>query len=424
VTAPSSSRTRLAVATVLTGVAAGVAGAALTEVLHAVQHVAFGYTEDTFLTGVERASSARRVLAVGLGGLIVGVGWWLARRRFTATDVSVTHALRERLPRLPILATLVDALLQIVAVGAGASLGREGAPRQVGAAGGGWIAARLGLSATQRRTLLACGAGAGLAAVYNVPFGGAAFTLEVLLGSIAVSDVAPAVVTSLIAAAVAWPVLGRRATYPIATVHLATPVLVWAVLVAPVAGVVGVLFVRLTTAARTHAVSGWRSVIAIPAVFACLGAAAMAYPQLLGNGKGPTELAFTGAVSLSLAALLVVLKPLATAACLGSGAIGGLLTPALATGAALGACTGHLWTLLWPGAPIAQYAIVAAAAVLAVTQRAPLTATVLTLEFVGTGLSLLAPMVAAVALAATTAWLLDRHMTPLALSRSARLVRR
>lgn len=69
--------------------------------------------------------------------------------------------------------------------------------------------------------------------------------------------------------------------------------------------------------------------------------------------------------------MLAVLKPVATGACLATGATGGLLTPALATGAMLGGLTGGAWSLLWPGA------MIAAAAVLATAQKAPLCAIVL-----------------------------------------------
>ena len=78
---------RLIVATVLTGVAAGAAGMVIVLGLHLVQHVSFGYTENTFLYGVEHASSLRRVLALSIGGLIVGLGWW-AQRRFIKVPIS------------------------------------------------------------------------------------------------------------------------------------------------------------------------------------------------------------------------------------------------------------------------------------------------------------------------------------------------
>lgn len=415
---------RMAAATALVGVGAGVVGAVLTLLLHAVQHLAFGYTESTFLTGVEHASDARRVLAMAIGGAAVGVGWWLLRRHVDVEEVSVTRALREEENRLPVPATTADAVLQIVAVGAGASLGREGAPRQVGAATAGWIARRLRVTADQRRTLLACGAGAGLAAVYDVPLGGALFTLELLLGSFALRRVVPAFVTAAIATVVAWPVLSTHPTYAVPTVHLHAPILAWSVLAGPLIGVVGIGFARLMATTRTHAPQGRPLTVSVPATFAAVGALAIAYPQLLGNGKGPAELAFTGGMSLGLGVAVLLLKPLATAACLGSGAIGGLLTPSFATGAALGVLTGRLWSDVWPGAHVVDFALVAAAALLAVTQRAPLTAVLLTLEFVGTGLALLVPMVLCVAVAVAVAAALDHQLRPHLLTAFGPLLRR
>lgn len=404
------------VATLLVGVAGGAAGIAVALLLRGVQHLAFGYTTGSFLDGVDLAPGWRRILALTMGGLLAGLGWWWLRRRFTAEDVSVTRALREPGSRLPVLATTADGALQIIAVGAGASLGREGAPRQIGAALGGFIAGRLRVSTAQRRTLLACGAGAGLGAVYNVPIGGALFTLEILLATLAWRDIVPAVVTSAIATALAWPVLSTRPTYEVSGLHLTGGVVVWAVLAGPMCGLLGVGFQRLTTFARTHAPSGGRAAVSIVLTFTALGIVAVVLPLLLGNGKGPTQVALIGGLTIGTAALLTVLKPVATAACLGAGAIGGLLTPALATGALFGAFTGGVFDHLWPGAPIGDYAMVAAAAVLAVTQRAPLTALVLVLEFVRTGWMLTLPAIIAVGLASAVAWLVARDMLPIALS--------
>jgi CIC family chloride channel protein len=147
------------------------------------------------------------------------------------------------------------------------------------------------------------------------------------------------------------------------------------------------------------------------AVFAALGGLAVAFPALLGNGKGMAQLAFDGALAAAPLAALVVLKPLATGACLASGAIGGLLTPALATGAALGALTGSAWELLWPGGASAGYAAIGAAAVLATTQRAPLCAIVLVLELTHSALVISLPIMLAVGGAMATARLLERRQT-------------
>ena len=292
--------------------------------------------------------------------------------------------------------------MQIIAVGAGASLGREGAPRQAGAVAGAWIGQRLGLSAHRRRTLIACGAGAGLAAVYNVPLGGALFALEILLGSAAATDVAAALLSCAIATALAWTVLGDRATYVVPETPLHPSLLLWALLFGPLAGLTAHLFNALMRTARRRAPDGPLMPVAVLATFTTLGLAAVLFPQLLGNGKGPAQLAFAAGTSLPLLAVLVLLKPLATAACLASGARGGLLTPALATGAMLGACTGGLWGHWWPAGGVAGFALIGAAAVLATTQQAPLTAIILVLEFTHTGITLLVPMALAVAIAMGT----------------------
>ncbi|MET3805103.1 H+/Cl- antiporter ClcA [Nakamurella sp. UYEF19] len=382
---------RLITVAVCTGLAAGVAGVLLTLLLHLVQHLAFGYTEATFLTGVERASPLRRVLALGVGGLVVGLGWW-ALRRWTAPLSSIDDAVRDGTGRLPLREATAEGVLQIVAVGCGASLGREGAPRLLGAALAGWLADRTGLGSTQRRTVLACGAGAGLASVYNVPLGGALFTLEILLMSAALREVIPALISSAVATAVAWPVLSSRPTYLVAPVSLHPNEIVFAAALGPIAGLLAVGFVRLAAAARRAAPTGWRLPIVVTVVFAGLGAVAIAYPALLGNGKGPAQLALDGSTSLLLLATLILLKPIATAACLASGANGGLLTPALAIGALLGALAGGGFSMLWPGTPVAAFAMIGAAAVLAAAQRAPLCAIVLVLEFTQTGLTLLLPL--------------------------------
>ena len=109
--------------------------------------------------------------------------------------------------------TTVHALLQIVTVALGSPLGREVAPREIGSALAGWLSRRAGLSVAQSRIMVACGAGAGLAAVYNVPLGGAVFVLEVLLGTFGWPALVPAIVTSSIAALVAQVGLGNEHQY-------------------------------------------------------------------------------------------------------------------------------------------------------------------------------------------------------------------
>ena len=236
--------------------------------------------------------------------------------------------------------------LSIVTVGMGVSLGREAAPQLAGRPRrAGWPTGRT--ATWQRRLLVASGAGAGFAAVYNVPLGGALFALEVLLGTLALPLVLPALAVSVIATAVAWITLGTAHTYamPVYGVHAAQ--LVWA------ASGPGDRDRRRRVGPADrprHRAAPARPDAAVRAAARVRRprAARHPLPELLGNGKGIVQLAVVGGLSLGLAAVLLVLKPLATAACLGAGAPGGLFTPTLTVGVLLSVVLAGLWSHVWP----------------------------------------------------------------------------
>jgi CIC family chloride channel protein len=378
----------------LIGVAAGLGGAVLIELLRAVQHVAWAYDTGHFLEGSKRSSDLRRVLVLACGGVIAGIGAVGLARLKGGGEVS--EALWLRAGRVPLLGSFARAVESIVIVGLGASLGREAAPQQVGAAVASALSDWARLPVWQRRLLVASGAGAGMAAVYNVPLGGALFALEVLLGTLSLPLVLPALATSLIATAVAWVALPSRPTYIVPTYDAHTSQIVWALLVGPVAGLASVAYIRLISSAHALRPSGWRRVAAPIVVFTALGALAIAYPQVLGNGQGVVQIALVGRLAVGVMAVLIVLKPLATAACLGSGAPGGLFTPTLTFGVVLGGVLGDAWLQLWPGAPLGSYAVIGGAAVLAASMQAPLAAVVLLLELTHKVDGLMAPMLLAV----------------------------
>lgn len=142
--------------------------------------------------------------------------------------------------------------------------------------------------------------------------------------------------------------------------------------------------------------------LGIAVTFTALGAVGIPFPELLGNGRGLAQLDLGAPTTLALAAELTVLKPLATAACLRCGAIGGLLTPSFATGATFGLLLAQLWTTAASPSTAVSFSLLGAAAVLAVTQRAPVTALVLAVEFAHPPLVLLPALALAVAAAALT----------------------
>ena len=389
---------------VMIGVAAGLGGAALIELLHFVQYHAWSYETGHFLEATERATHARRVAVLAAGGVLTAV-CAVTLGRLGGGDVP--EALWLRAGRMPLVGSFARAVESIVIVGLGASLGREGAPQQVGASVASSLSDWARLPVWQRRLLVASGAGAGMAAVYNVPLGGALFALEVLLGTISLPLVLPALATTLTATAVAWIVLPSRATYIVPEYNVHGSQVAWALVMGPIAGLASVAYIRLI--ARAHAIrpSGWHKVAAPIVVFTALGVVAIAYPQVLGNGKGVVQLALVGRLAVSVMAVLIILKPAATAACLGSGAPGGLFTPTLTFGVVLGGVLGDAWLQIWPGAPLGSFAVIGGAAVLAACMQAPLAAVVLLLELTHHVDGLMVPMLLAVAEATVVARLLN-----------------
>lgn len=396
---------RLGVVTALVGVGSGVGGLLVSVSLHAIEHLAYGYSEGTFLDGVMGSTDLQRVLALAVAGVIGGVGWW-ALRRWGRRVVSVEQGVAGQ--KMPTVTTLINAGLQIVIVGLGASIGREVAPRELGALVAGWLSEKAGVSARERRILVACGAGAGLAAVYNVPLSGAVFAIEVLLAEISFATALPALATSAIATVVAQFVIPAGPLYSLPQFTLTGSLFVWALIVGPVLGFAAVGFVRLVQFAGAHRPTGWTIVIVMPVTFTLVGMLAIPFPEILGNGRALGEVAFAAAASALLLGVLAVAKTASTVATIGAGAAGGTLTPSLAIGAALGGSLGGLWSMMWPGTPVAAFAFVAAAAFLASSMRAPFTALILMIEFTNQGPALLVPTMLAIAGSVTVGYIMGR----------------
>jgi H+/Cl- antiporter ClcA len=246
--------------------------------------------------------------------------------------------------------------------------------------------------------------------VYNVPLAGALFACEVMLGTVAIPCVLPAVACSATATGVAWIYLPDRASYQgIPDFRLTATIAVWAVVAGPVIGLLAAGYIRLIAWVSYHRPTGPASAGAPLVAFGLLGVVGLAYPQLFGNGKDLALEAFRGQGTLVLFLALFALKPLVTALCLGSGATGGLLTPFMSTGAVFGAFAGGLWARMWPGAPVGAFALVAAAAMLGASIQAPLVGLVLVLELTHSGFGLAVPLAVATFLATGVAYRVDGY---------------
>lgn len=367
----------VALLAVLGGVFAGLVGMAMTVFVHAIESVA----------QVDGMSWARTIAAPALGGSVAGLGWWALRATGEVRTVNKSLARQES---LPINRTLVDAFLQLTVVGSGASLGRENAPRQTAAA----LTDRMGtftpLGPDDRAILLASAAGAGLGAVYNVPLAGALFSLEVLGLSRSLRSIIVAVTMSLVATATTWPVIGWRAVYDfpeaLPSLRFIAWALAWVIVIAPLAWAVGESFRRAADHAVQHQPRRyWLLPLTVGAAAALVGALSITQPEITGNGFKILELGFSESGTWQVFLILLLLKPAATVLCLRAGAVGGTLTPALATGASLGGCVALLlnkagWLSPDYGITLAVFVLIGASAVLAVVQRAPFFAAFITWE--------------------------------------------
>ncbi len=178
--------------TTAAGITTGLAGGALMRLLYAVEHFAWKYqAPNTLVEAAKLASSSRRILVLLVAGILVGVIGKLIRKTLgTPTELDAAIWLRDG--RVAVPPTLAQAVGSIITVGLGTSLGRESAIKQAGGALASQLAAWSRLSPAETKVLVAFGVGAGMAAAYNVPVGGALFAVEVLLGSIAMRLALPA----------------------------------------------------------------------------------------------------------------------------------------------------------------------------------------------------------------------------------------
>jgi H+/Cl- antiporter ClcA len=367
-------------AVIVVGVLAGVAGLATTGVLRFVEHITYHYSFGTLLAGVSGSSPVRRAVGPMVGGALAAVGWWILRRRTEVPPLTQTIARHGRIPRL---SWSIDALLQVLLVGSGASLGREGAPRQFAAALGDLGTARLKrLSSRDREILLACAAGAGLGAVYAVPLAGALFAVRITLNTWQPRAVGAAFLSSSLAVAIGSAVTRDQPILEWPTAESTYLVTAHGLLLAPLALAVGMAFNRIMAAACPgRLMRTWVLVPALAAAGLVMGICSHWWPELPGNGRSILTVSLASGMTLSAAATILVLKPLLTALYLRAGGAGGMLTPSLATGAAAGAVL--VLTINWLTGThlhVPAVSLSGAAGVLAVTQGSPIWAAIFVWE--------------------------------------------
>ena len=326
-----------------------------------------------------------RALVPLLGGLVAGLILYGSRRRLgLERAVDYMEAILVGDGRIGMRTTLSNSLSSLVTIGSGGSIGREGPMVQLAA----MLGSKLGFLARapvpRLRLMVACGGAAGIASAYNAPISGALFVSEIVLGSTAMESFGPLVVASVTASATTHRFLGYGPVYVVPHVQFASNwELVFYIILGVLLGHLAPPFLGLLDLAKTHfarlrLAPYWTLGLGGLTV----GALSIFVPQVWGNGYSVVGTILSGQlVGLWLLAVLAA-KVLATSATVGSGAVGGVFTPTLFIGCALGALVGEgLHTLLptWTSVP-AAYALIGMGGFLAATTHAPLTSILMLFE--------------------------------------------
>ena len=394
---------RLLLATFALGIGTGLVGMACHYLLEGVQGLAFGQERSDLLQQFQEAGAHRRFLVLGVTGVLAAVFWYILQRRYNILSIRRQIDLVGERDPAP-LAHLLHASMQVAIVGAGASVGKEGAPREVGALLAGRLGKAFSLAIKERRVLIACGAGAGLAAVYQVPFASSLFVFETLGLSYHWKNFVLVLSSTYLATWVAQPIVGHGAIYHMSPVHWSASSLFQAVIVALLVTPLALAFRFLANQASRERRKDWTILWALPVAFMVLAAIVAFYPIFMGNGQVLAQALLSGQPFSSLALTLAV-KGFLVYLLLRNGAYGGTLTPSFA----LGIGSGYLATLLLTVVGIqmdpALGMLLGATVFLGTTLQAPLTGIALSLGFTGQSWALLLPL----ALAAGVSYMIQNR---------------
>jgi chloride channel protein, CIC family len=350
------------------------------------------------------------LLAPVCGGLVIGLVARFGSEKIRghgipeAIESILTSGSRIQ-PRVAVLKPLASA----IAIGTGGPFGAEGPIIMTGGALGSISAQFLHLSADERKTLLVCGAAAGMAATFNAPLAAVLLAVELLLFEWRPRSFIPVVASVAVAAVARVPMLGGGAVFPTPTgaLHLDAAAYGLCVLAGALAGLLALAatsLVYLSEDAFTRLPVHWMWWPAIGG--AIIGVGGLVVPQALGVGYNVIEAELNGNIALNLIVGILIVKTLIWSLSLGSGTSGGVLAPMLMIGGALGA----LEAQVFPHVAAGFWPLVGLAGVLGGLMRSPLTGVVFALELTHRYEALLPLLIGATAAYAISVLVLRRSV--------------
>jgi CIC family chloride channel protein len=360
----------------LTGFAGALASVAFREGIRLVEWLLTGQS-----SGLVQAASSlpawQRLVTPVIGGVAAGFVLhygvqFLGKRR----SVDYMEAVAVGDGSISARPTLVRSFSSLLTIGSGGSIGREGSMVQLAALIGSKLGYLTQAPVPRRRLLVACGAAAGISAAYNAPIAGALFVAEIVMGSIAMESFGPLLVASVTANVTIHGLLGYGPVFAVPKMDFgASWELLFYLLLGVIAGHVAPAFLATLEWSRRKFES---LAVPLPAKLGLgglvVGAISIRFPEVWGNGYSIVGQILHGQLAGPLLLAIVVAKVASTAATVGSGGVGGIFTPTLFVGAAVGAIASVVVHLALPAASSSPgaYALVGMGGLLAATTHAPL----------------------------------------------------
>jgi CIC family chloride channel protein len=377
----------MAILGIIVGLAGGFGAIGFRYLIGLFQSISYGSAGE-LLDLVSTIPWHLRIGIPALGGLVVGpIVYFLAReaKGHGVPEVMESVAMKYGIIRKRVV--LIKTLVSAICIGTGGSVGREGPIVQIGSAVGSTLGQMLKVSANRMKTLVGCGAAAGIAATFNAPIAGSMFALEIILGEFGAATFSPVIISAVTATAVSRHFLGNTPAFVVPAYQLVSA------LEFPLYAIMG-LFCALVGVAFTVVLYRGEDLFDslkfpeyLKAVLGglILGAMGLVFPQILGIGYGAINLALMQNLSWWLMFLLVIAKILATTITIGSGGSGGIFAPSLFIGSMAGGFFGGVVHHLFPAvtAPPGAYSIVGMGAVVAATTHGPLSAILILFEMTG-----------------------------------------
>jgi CIC family chloride channel protein len=395
---PAVGLTKLALASIVVGAAAGLLGAAFRLLLDRA-----GEWRDLVLDWAHEYDAMGLLAVVAITALAAGIAAWLvARFSPEASGSGIPHVeavLAAKLPPASLLLIPVKFVGGLLAIGAGLALGREGPTVQMGATIAHQIGRYLRFSPDDARILLASGAGAGLATAFNAPIAGSIFVLEELLKRFDTRITIATLGASASAIGVSRVLLGQDADFVVPALDYPSQgALLLLAVMGLFIGVLGVAYNRLILACLDLAERFANIPPAVRAaiVGAAIGVVAWYLPAMVGGGHNISQSVLDGKAIIAMLPAYFLLRFVMGPVSYAAGTPGGLFAPLLVLGAQSGLFFGTYadeWFPSFECNPTA-FAVTGLAAFFAAVVRAPVTGIILAIELTGSDSQLIS-MIAA-----------------------------